>query len=163
MLKPLIVFLCLLVMASCSQGNHQKNLAELDKIYGRLDRNSAKGFGIVDNKSFKLLEDKIRNIKIEYQLSKNKVSKQESMSTSLNNIAIRIDLIQSPHLLNRNYLTKTLLDHEKYIDTDKMYSNLMEKSFWRGLDNENAYFSEDHRGFIMNYRSTFNKIFKRIC
>ena len=43
-----------------------------------------------------------------------------------------------------------------------MYSNLMEKSFWRGLDNENAYFSEDHRGFIMNYRSTFNTLIKNL-
>jgi pentatricopeptide repeat protein len=43
-----------------------------------------------------------------------------------------------------------------------MYLNLMEKSFWRGLDNESAYFSEDHRGFIMNYRSTFNTLIKNL-
>jgi pentatricopeptide repeat protein len=49
-----------------------------------------------------------------------------------------------------------------FIDTDKMYLNLMEKSFWRGLDNESAYFSEDHRGFIMNYRSTFNTLIKNL-
>ena len=35
----------------------------------------------------------------------------------------------------------------------------MNKSYWRELDNNpNAYFSEDHRGFIMNYRSTFNTL-----
>ena len=38
----------------------------------------------------------------------------------------------------------------------------MENSFWRGLDDENAYFSEDHRGFIMNYRSTFNTLIKNL-
>ena len=37
MLKTLVAFLCLLVIASCGKGNHQKNLAELDKIYGKCD------------------------------------------------------------------------------------------------------------------------------
>ena len=48
------------------------------------------------------------------------------------------------------------------IDSEKMYSNLMSNSFWRGLDDEKAYFSEDHRGFIMNYRSTFNTLIKEL-
>ena len=48
------------------------------------------------------------------------------------------------------------------IDSEKMYNNLMSNSFWRGLDDENAYFSEDHRGFIMNYRSTFNTLIKEL-
>jgi len=48
------------------------------------------------------------------------------------------------------------------IDSEKMYKNLMSNSFWRGLDDEKAYFSEDHRGFIMNYRSTFNTLIKEL-
>ena len=48
------------------------------------------------------------------------------------------------------------------IDSEKMYNNLMSNSFWRGLDDENVYFSEDHRGFIMNYRSTFNTLIKEL-
>ena len=48
------------------------------------------------------------------------------------------------------------------IDSEKMYNNLMSNSFWRGLDDEKAYFSEDHRGFIMNYRSTFNTLIKEL-
>ena len=48
------------------------------------------------------------------------------------------------------------------IDSEKMYKNLMYNSFWRGLDDEKAYFSEDHRGFIMNYRSTFNTLIKEL-
>ena len=48
------------------------------------------------------------------------------------------------------------------IDSEKMYKNLMYNSFWRGLDDERAYFSEDHRGFIMNYRSTFNTLIKEL-
>ena len=43
-----------------------------------------------------------------------------------------------------------------------MYSNIMNKSYWRELNNPNAYFSEDHRGFIMNYRSTFNTLIKSL-
>ena len=38
----------------------------------------------------------------------------------------------------------------------------MKNSYWRELDNENAYFSEDHRGFIMNYRATFNTLIKNL-
>ncbi len=79
-------------------------------------------------------EDKIRNIKIEYQLSKNKVSKQESMSTSLNNIAIRIDLIQSPHLLNRNYLTKSLM----LIESDNSYKNFFSEDVYENSNFERA-------------------------
>ena len=48
------------------------------------------------------------------------------------------------------------------IDSEKMYNNLMSNSFWRGLDDEKAYFSEDHRGFIMNYRSIFNTLIKEL-
>jgi pentatricopeptide repeat protein len=48
------------------------------------------------------------------------------------------------------------------INTQLMYSNIMNNSFWRELDNEDAYFSEDHRGFIMNYRSTFNTLIKNL-
>jgi len=38
----------------------------------------------------------------------------------------------------------------------------MNNSFWRELNNPDAYFSEDHRGFIMNYRSTFNTLIKSL-
>ena len=48
------------------------------------------------------------------------------------------------------------------VNTDMMYNNLMKNSYWRELDNENAYFSEDHRGFIMNYRATFNTLIKNL-
>ncbi len=48
------------------------------------------------------------------------------------------------------------------INTDLMYNNIMNNSFWRELDNKDAYFSEDHRGFIMNYRSTFNTLIKNL-
>ena len=43
-----------------------------------------------------------------------------------------------------------------------MYSNILNNSFWRELDNKDAYFSEDHRGFIMNYRSTFNTLIRNL-
>ncbi|MDG2342619.1 MAG: DUF2723 domain-containing protein [Cytophagales bacterium] len=48
------------------------------------------------------------------------------------------------------------------INTELMYSNIMNNSFWRELNNPDAYFSEDHRGFIMNYRSTFNTLIKSL-
>ena len=48
------------------------------------------------------------------------------------------------------------------INTELMYYNMLNNSHWRELDNENAYFSEDHRGFIMNYRSTFNTLIRNL-
>ncbi len=48
------------------------------------------------------------------------------------------------------------------INTDLMYYNIMKNSYWRELDNKDAYFSEDHRGFIMNYRSTFNTLIRKL-
>jgi pentatricopeptide repeat protein len=48
------------------------------------------------------------------------------------------------------------------INSDLMYFNIMKNSHWRELDNENAYFSEDHRGFIMNYRATFNTLIRSL-
>ena len=37
MLKLLTLLMSLFVLISCGQGNHQKNLAELDEIYGKCD------------------------------------------------------------------------------------------------------------------------------
>lgn len=83
-------------------------------------------------------------------------------NTSLNGIGLdlRRNVVQEGFVYRLLPIQNT--SSSNFIDTDKMYSNLMEKSFWRGLDNENAYFSEDHRGFIMNYRSTFNTLIKNL-
>ena len=48
------------------------------------------------------------------------------------------------------------------VNTELMYENIMNNSYWRGLNDSKAYFSEDHRGFIMNYRSTFNTLIKNL-
>jgi hypothetical protein len=48
------------------------------------------------------------------------------------------------------------------INSELMYYNIMKNSHWRELDNEDSYFSEDHRGFIMNYRSTFNTLIRTL-
>ena len=45
-----------------------------------------------------------------------------------------------------------------FVDTEKMYDNMMNNFYWRELDNEDVYYSEDHRGFILNYRATFNTL-----
>tara|TARA_X000000950_G_scaffold135127_1_gene168128 strand:+ start:9483 stop:10085 length:603 start_codon:yes stop_codon:yes gene_type:complete len=37
MLKTLIVLSSFIIISSCGKGNHQKNLAELDEIYGKCD------------------------------------------------------------------------------------------------------------------------------
>ena len=37
MLKLLSIILSLFILTSCNQGNHQKNLTELDEIYGKCD------------------------------------------------------------------------------------------------------------------------------
>jgi len=48
------------------------------------------------------------------------------------------------------------------INSELMYYNIMKNSHWRELNNPDAYFSEDHRGFIMNYRSTFNTLIRNL-
>ena len=40
--------------------------------------------------------------------------------------------------------------------------NKFGESYWRELDNENTYYSEDYRGFIMNYRATFNTLVRSL-
>ena len=35
---------------------------------------------------------------------------------------------------------------------------MINKFYWRELDNEKTYYSEDHRGFVLNYRATFNTL-----
>ena len=47
---------------------------------------------------------------------------------------------------------------QNFINTDIMYDNMINNFYWRELDNEDVYFSEDHRGFILNYRATFNSL-----
>jgi len=44
------------------------------------------------------------------------------------------------------------------VDTDKMYTNLTEKFYYRELDNPNVYYTEDYRKFVLNHRSTFNTL-----
>tara|TARA_B110000438_G_scaffold92534_1_gene92004 strand:- start:5907 stop:8867 length:2961 start_codon:yes stop_codon:yes gene_type:complete len=51
---------------------------------------------------------------------------------------------------------------ESLINSDLMYYNIMKNSHWRELDNENTYYSEDYRGFIMNYRSIFNTLIRSL-
>ncbi len=45
-----------------------------------------------------------------------------------------------------------------FVNTDIMYDNLMNNFHFRGLNNEDAYFSEDYRNFVLNHRSSFNTL-----
>ena len=47
---------------------------------------------------------------------------------------------------------------KNFINTNIMYDNMINKFYWRELDNEKTYYSEDHRGFVLNYRATFNTL-----
>lgn len=47
---------------------------------------------------------------------------------------------------------------ELLIDTDKMYDNVMNNFYWRGLDNPEVYYSEDYRNFVLNHRAAFNTL-----
>ncbi len=47
---------------------------------------------------------------------------------------------------------------ELLVDTDKMYDNMMNNFYWRGLDNPDVYYSEDYKGFILNHRASFNTL-----
>ena len=45
-----------------------------------------------------------------------------------------------------------------FIDTDTMYTNLMEKFQWRGLDDQDVYYSDYYQGQLRTPRSNFNSL-----
>ncbi len=46
----------------------------------------------------------------------------------------------------------------EFVDTETMYTNMMEKFQFRELDNPNVYYTEDYRNFVLNHRSSFNSL-----
>ena len=44
------------------------------------------------------------------------------------------------------------------VNTDVMYTNMMDQFFWRELDNPDVYYNEDYRNFALNHRSSFNSL-----
>ncbi|MCG8476144.1 MAG: DUF2723 domain-containing protein [Cytophagales bacterium] len=46
----------------------------------------------------------------------------------------------------------------EFVNTDVMYSNLMNKFHHRGLDNPKVYYNENYRNFVQNARSNFNSL-----
>ena len=51
---------------------------------------------------------------------------------------------------------------QQFVNTDIMYDNVMNKFHFRELDNENVYYNEDYRNFVMNHRTTFNTLAKAL-
>ncbi len=47
---------------------------------------------------------------------------------------------------------------EKFIDTDTMYTNIMTKSQWRGLDNPNVYHNDYYKRQLLQARLNFNEL-----
>jgi hypothetical protein len=45
-----------------------------------------------------------------------------------------------------------------FVNTDIMYSNLLNNFHFRGLTDKNAYFTQDYRNFVLNHRSSFNTL-----
>jgi tetratricopeptide (TPR) repeat protein len=44
------------------------------------------------------------------------------------------------------------------VNTEEMYENMMNDFFWRELDNEDVYYTEDYRNFVLNHRASFNTL-----
>ena len=49
-------------------------------------------------------------------------------------------------------------DREYLVDTDKSYDIMVNKFRYRGLDDENIYYTDDYRGFVVNHRSSINSL-----
>lgn len=45
-----------------------------------------------------------------------------------------------------------------YVNTDIMYDNMMNKFFWRELDNPNSYYDENYKRFVLNLRDSFYRL-----
>ena len=48
--------------------------------------------------------------------------------------------------------------NQAFVNTDVMYDNLMNKFWYRELDNPNSYYNDDYRGFVQNHRFSFNTL-----
>ena len=44
------------------------------------------------------------------------------------------------------------------VNTDVMYDNMMNKLYWRNLDNPKVYYNPDYRNFVLNHRASFNTL-----
>ncbi len=49
-------------------------------------------------------------------------------------------------------------DREYLVNTEVAVNNMTSKFRYSGLDNENLYFNEDYRGFVLNHRASFNAV-----
>ncbi len=49
-------------------------------------------------------------------------------------------------------------DREYLVDTERSLDIMMNKFRYRGLDNENIYYTDDYRGFVVNHRSSINSL-----
>jgi hypothetical protein len=49
-------------------------------------------------------------------------------------------------------------DREYLVDTERSYDIMVNKFRYRGLDNENVYYTDDYRGFVVNHRSSINSL-----
>jgi hypothetical protein len=47
---------------------------------------------------------------------------------------------------------------EELVNTDTMYDHMMNKFFFREMDNPKANYNEDYRNFALNHRSSFNSL-----
>jgi hypothetical protein len=45
-----------------------------------------------------------------------------------------------------------------FVNTDVAYNNVINKFWYRGLDNPKVYYNEDYRGFVLNHRSVLNTV-----
>ncbi len=48
--------------------------------------------------------------------------------------------------------------NDELVNTPVMYENMMDKFYWRELDNPDVYYNEDYRNFALNHRSSFNSL-----
>lgn len=47
---------------------------------------------------------------------------------------------------------------EEVVNTEIMFDNMVNKFYFRELDNPNVYYNENYRNFILNHRSSFNTL-----
>jgi len=52
--------------------------------------------------------------------------------------------------------------NNEFVNTDVMYTNMMENFYWRELDNPDVYYNEDYRQFALNHRSSFNTLARNL-
>ena len=118
---PVIFIVFVLMVASCANQNLEKNLEELDKVYGRCD-NPHHQYGEVE---YRICKDKerARSDSEPFNISKFLEGKSSNIGIAPNRSMVNQDLWNSSLSVLDDYSLKIADNEGGYVETDWIYEN----------------------------------------